>query len=44
MCVVSDFDDTIKICEFFSGDDLPVKAVYENYYFQSVLHDWRVVV
>lgn len=30
MCVSSDFDDTVKICEFYSGDDLPVKVDYEN--------------
>ena len=32
MCVSSDFDDTVKICEFYSGDDLPVVVDYENYY------------
>lgn len=31
MFVSSDFDDTVKICEFYSGDDLPLKADYENY-------------
>lgn len=30
MCVSSDFDDTVKICEFYSGDGLPVKVDYEN--------------
>lgn len=32
MCVGSDFDDTVKICEFYSGYDLPVEVDYENYY------------
>lgn len=32
MSVSSDFDDTVKICEFYSGDDLPIKVDYENYY------------
>ena len=32
MCVGSDFDDTVKICEFYSGDDLPIKVDYENYF------------
>lgn len=32
MCVSSDFDDTVKICEFYSGDDLPIKVDYENYF------------
>lgn len=31
MCVSSDFDDTVKICEFYSGDGFPVKVDYENY-------------
>lgn len=31
MCVSSDFDDTVKICEFYSGDGLPIKVDYENY-------------
>lgn len=31
MCVSSDFDDTVKICEFYSGDDLPIEVDYENY-------------
>lgn len=30
MCVSSDFDDTIKICEFYSGDGLPIEVDYEN--------------
>lgn len=30
MCVSSDFDDTIKICEFYSGDGFPVEVDYEN--------------
>lgn len=31
MSISSDFDDTVKICEFYSGDDLPIKADYDNY-------------
>ena len=30
MSVSSDFDDTVKICEFYSGDDFPLKVDYEN--------------
>ena len=30
MCVGSDFDDTVKICEFYSRDDLPIKVDYEK--------------
>lgn len=30
MSVSSDFDDTIKICEFYSGDGLPIEVDYEN--------------
>lgn len=30
MSVSSDFDDTIKICEFYSGDGLPVVVDREN--------------
>lgn len=30
MCVSSDFDDTVKICEFYSGDGLPIEVDYEN--------------
>lgn len=32
MSVSSDFEDTIKICEFYSGDGLPIKVDYENCY------------
>ena len=32
MCVGTDFDDTVKICEFYSGVGLPVKVDRENYY------------
>lgn len=32
MCVSSVFDDSVKICEFYSGDDLPIKVDYDNYY------------
>lgn len=28
----SDFDDIVKICEFYSGDDLPIEVDEENYY------------
>lgn len=28
----SDFDDMVKICEFYSGDDLPMKVDYENHF------------
>lgn len=30
MSVVSDFDDTVKICEFYSGDGLPIEVDYDN--------------
>nr|DAM69238.1 MAG TPA: hypothetical protein [Caudoviricetes sp.] len=30
MCVSSGFDDMVKICEFYSGDGLPVKVDYED--------------
>lgn len=32
MSISSDFDDMVKICEFYSGDDLPIEVDYENYY------------
>ena len=32
MSVGSDFDDIVKICEFYSGDGLPVEVDYENCY------------
>ena len=32
MSVSSDFDDTVKICEFYSGDGLPLSVDYENYF------------
>lgn len=32
MTVSSDFVDTVKICEFYSGGGLPIKVDYENYY------------
>lgn len=25
------FDDTVKICEFYSGDDIPVEVDYGNH-------------
>lgn len=31
MSMSSDFDDTVKICEFYSGDGLPIRVDYENY-------------
>lgn len=40
MCVSSDFEDTIKICEFYSGDGLPLEIDYENYY--VILGDYVV--
>lgn len=30
MSVGSDFDDVVKICEFYLGDDFPVEVDYEN--------------
>jgi len=40
MSVGSDFDDMVKICEFYAGsaDDVVVDL---DSYFQSVLPDWR---
>lgn len=32
MSVGSDFDDTVKICQFYSGDGLPLEVDYENFY------------
>ena len=32
MCISSDFDDTVRICDFYSGDDLPLEVDYENFY------------
>lgn len=32
MGVDSEFDDMVKICEFYSGDDLPIEIDYENYF------------
>lgn len=29
MSVGSDFDDTVKICEFYSSDDLPINVDYD---------------
>lgn len=40
MCVGSEFDDTVKICEFYSGDGLPIKVDYENFY--VILGDYVV--
>lgn len=30
MSVSSDFDDMVKICEFYSGDGLPIEVDYDN--------------
>lgn len=30
MSVSSDFDDTVKICEFYSGEGLPIEVDYDN--------------
>lgn len=30
MTASSDFDDMVKICEFYSGEGLPVEVDYEN--------------
>lgn len=27
-----EFDDLVKICEFYSGEDLPLRVDEENYY------------
>lgn len=32
MSAESEFDDLVKICEFYSGDDLPIEVDEENYY------------
>ena len=32
MSAGSDFDETVKICEFYSGDGLPIEVDYENYF------------
>lgn len=32
MSVESEFYDTVKICEFYSGDDLPIVVDEENFY------------
>lgn len=40
MSVGSGFDETVKICEFYSGDDLPVEVDYENCY--VILGDYVV--
>lgn len=31
MSVGSDFDDTVKICEFYSGDGLPIEVDYDGH-------------
>lgn len=31
MSISSVFDDTVKICEFYSGEDLPIRVDYDNY-------------
>ena len=30
MSFTVEFDDMVKICEFYSGDDLPIEVDYEN--------------
>lgn len=32
MSLNSEFDDLVKICEFYSGDDLPIEVDEENYF------------
>lgn len=32
MSASSDFDDTVKICEFYSGDGFPINVDYENFF------------
>lgn len=32
MSVDSEFDDAVKICQFYSEDDLPIEVDYENYF------------
>ena len=32
MSIETEFDDTVKICEFYSGDDLPIEVDEENYH------------
>ena len=32
MSVSSVFDDTVRVCEFYSGDGLPIEVDYENYF------------
>lgn len=36
----SEFDDIVKICEFYSSDDLPIEVDEENYYIK--LGDYAV--
>lgn len=31
MSIESEFDDLVKICEFYSGDDLPIEVDEENF-------------
>lgn len=31
MSIESEFDDMVKICEFYSGDNLPIEVDDENY-------------
>lgn len=31
MSLSTEFDDLVKICEFYSGDDLPIEVDEENY-------------
>lgn len=32
MSASSDFDDMVKICEFYSGEGLPIEVDYENWH------------
>lgn len=32
MSVETEFDDMVKICQFYSEDDLPIEVDEENYY------------
>lgn len=50
MSITEEFDDMVKICEFYSGDDLPIEVDYENYFIDlggyvvdPVMKDGRLV-
>lgn len=49
MSVDSEFDDTVKICEFYSGDGLPIEVDYDNravflgdYVIESLVKDGHI--